>query len=83
MTTISMRDFRSNLAATFDKADAGEQVLVRRGNKLYTIVPVDIATVTPNAATLAAIKEAQAGQSAGALDMSSYEAFLASIDQAE
>ena len=41
MTTLSIRDFRSNLAASLDRVDNGEQVLVRRGNKVYTIIVVD------------------------------------------
>ena len=41
MTTLSIRDFRSNLAASLDRVDNGEQVLVRRGNKIYTIIAVD------------------------------------------
>lgn len=40
MTTLSIRDFRSNLAASLDRVDKGEQVLVRRGNKVYTIIAV-------------------------------------------
>ena len=41
MTTLSIRDFRRNLAASLDRVDNGEQVLVRRGNKIYTIIAVD------------------------------------------
>lgn len=40
MNTLSIRDFRSNMAASFDKADAGEQVIIRRGNKMYAIAPI-------------------------------------------
>ena len=41
MTTLSIRDFRSNLAASFDLVDKGESVLVRRRGKVYTIVVVE------------------------------------------
>lgn len=41
MNTLTIRDFRSNLAASLDRVDNGEQVLVRRGRKLYTIVVVE------------------------------------------
>ena len=41
MTTLTVRDFRSNLAASLDRVDRGEQILVRRGNKIYTIVVVE------------------------------------------
>ena len=41
MTTLTIRDFRSQLAASFDRVDQGERVLVRRRNKIYTIVAVE------------------------------------------
>ena len=41
MTTLTIRDFRSNLAASLDRVDQGERVLVRRGCKIYTIVVVE------------------------------------------
>ena len=49
MNTMTIRDFRSNIATSFDRVDAGERVLVRRRNKVYTIVPVDDddLTITP------------------------------------
>ena len=49
MNTLSIRDFRSNLASSFDKVDAGERVLIRRNRKIYTIVSVeeDDLTITP------------------------------------
>lgn len=49
MNTITVRDFRTNLSANFDRVDAGERILVRRRNKVYTIIPVDDEdmTITP------------------------------------
>lgn len=49
MNTITVRDFRTNLSANFDRVDAGERILVRRRNKVYTIIPVDDddMTITP------------------------------------
>ena len=41
MTTLTIRDFRSNLAASLDRVDKGEQIMVRRGKKIYTIVVVE------------------------------------------
>ena len=41
MTTLTIRDFRSHLAASFDRIDQGERILVRRGKKIYTIVLVE------------------------------------------
>ncbi|WP_438638953.1 hypothetical protein [Muribaculum intestinale] len=31
-------DYRNNLAASFDRADEGERVLIRRKNSLYALV---------------------------------------------
>jgi antitoxin (DNA-binding transcriptional repressor) of toxin-antitoxin stability system len=49
MNTMTVRDFRTNLSANFDRVDAGERILVRRRNKVYTIIPVedDDLTITP------------------------------------
>lgn len=40
MNTISVRDFRSNMASCLNRIDAGEEIYVRRNNQLYTIIPV-------------------------------------------
>lgn len=41
------------MAFSFDQVDAGENVFIRRKNKLYTIIPVDdrASTITPSLAT--------------------------------
>ncbi len=52
MTPLTMRDFRSQMATSFDRVDAGERVFIRRKRQLYTIVPVyesDL-TITPELA---------------------------------
>lgn len=41
MNTMTVRDFRTNLSASFDRVDAGERILVRRRNRVYTIVLVE------------------------------------------
>lgn len=41
MTQLTVRDFRSNMAASLDRVDAGEQIFIRRKKQLYTIVPVE------------------------------------------
>lgn len=41
MTALTMRDFRSNLATSFDRVDKGERIYIRRNRKLYTIVSVE------------------------------------------
>lgn len=52
MTQLTVRDFRSQMASSFDLVDAGERVFIRRKNQLYTIVPVseDDLTITPELA---------------------------------
>ena len=35
MEALSVREYRNNLAASFTKADNGEQVLIRRKNEIY------------------------------------------------
>ena len=53
MTHLTVRDFRSQMASSFDRVDAGEHVFIRRKNQLYTIVPVseeDDRTITPELA---------------------------------
>lgn len=52
MTQLTVRDFRSQMASSFDRIDAGEHVFIRRKNQLYTIVPVQETelTITPELA---------------------------------
>lgn len=40
MEVLSVRDYRNNLAASFDRADEGERVLIRRKNTLYALVSI-------------------------------------------
>ena len=40
MTTVSIRDFRSNMADIFNRVDNNEKVVIRRRNKLYSIVEI-------------------------------------------
>ena len=49
MAALTMRDFRSNLATSFDRVDSGERVYIRRNSKLYTLIPVeeDDLSITP------------------------------------
>ena len=46
MDTLSVTDFRSQLATYFDRVLAGEKVFIRRKNKLFTIIPVDEGDLT-------------------------------------
>ncbi|MDE6295162.1 MAG: YggN family protein [Muribaculaceae bacterium] len=40
MEALSVRDYRNNLAASFDRAESGERVLIRRRNQLYALISV-------------------------------------------
>lgn len=40
MEVLSVRDYRNNLAASFDRAAEGDRVLIRRKNSLYALVCV-------------------------------------------
>lgn len=40
MEALSVRDYRNNLSASFDRAENGEQVLIRRKNQLYALVSI-------------------------------------------
>lgn len=37
MEALSVRDYRNNLAASFDRANKGETVIIRRRNQLYAL----------------------------------------------
>lgn len=40
MEVLSVRDYRSNLAAYFDRAAEGERILIRRKNTLYALLSI-------------------------------------------
>lgn len=40
METLSVREYRNNLAASFAKADNGERVLIRRKNEIYALIKI-------------------------------------------
>ena len=46
METLTVREFRSNLAEAFTKADNGEPVLIRRKREIYALVKVGKENVT-------------------------------------
>lgn len=49
MEALSVSEYRKNLAASFDRADKGEQVLIRRKNSVYALVNVGKEEVTLSA----------------------------------
>lgn len=59
MNTITVRDFIDNLDSTFDKVDAGQLVLVRRGDCIYAVVPVEDDDLTITAQWQEKIDEAK------------------------
>lgn len=40
MNSMTVSDFRGHMAKTFDRVDAGEQIIIRRNKKMYTVVPL-------------------------------------------
>lgn len=57
MEILSVRDYRNNLAESFDRAAEGEQVLIRRKNTIYALVSVGSEHVTLSSAQQARIDE--------------------------
>ncbi|MBO7509579.1 MAG: hypothetical protein J6T35_00195 [Bacteroidales bacterium] len=60
MTALTVRDFRSQMASSFNRVDAGEQVYIRRGNHLYTLVAIEDADLSITAHLAAKIEKARA-----------------------
>ena len=50
METLTVREFRSNLAEAFTKADNGEPVIIRRKREIYALVKIgkENVTLTPD-----------------------------------
>lgn len=46
METLTVREFRSNLAEAFTKADNGEPVIIRRKREIYALVKIGKENVT-------------------------------------
>ena len=60
MEALSVRDYRNNLAASFDRADKGERVLIRRKNHIYALMSVGSEELTISPALQRRIEEAEA-----------------------
>ena len=58
-SALSVRDFRSNLSACLDRAKEGEQVVLRRGKDLFTLVSVPIEDVAESPALQTRIAKAR------------------------
>ena len=59
MTALTVRDFRSQMATSLDRVDAGERVFIRRRNHVYAIVPVEDEDLTITPALAAKIEQAR------------------------
>lgn len=59
METMTVRDFRSNMSACWKKAKAGEQVVVRCGSDLFTIVPIESEDLAVTPSLMAKIEKAR------------------------
>lgn len=58
MLVISSREFRQNQRAYFERADKGEQIIVKRGkDKAYTLTPVSENDMYFNAEIVNKIKQ--------------------------
>ena len=40
MEALTVSDYRKNLASSFNKADKGERILIRRKNEIYVLVKI-------------------------------------------
>lgn len=41
METLSLSEFRNNMASSFDMVDSGERIYIRRRNKTYVVLSVE------------------------------------------
>ncbi|MDE6267461.1 MAG: hypothetical protein K2M04_00050 [Muribaculaceae bacterium] len=83
MEALSVRDYRNNLAASFDRAENGEQVLIRRKNQLYALVSIGREDLMITPELQARIDEARRsyaeGKSTVCTSKEEIEAFLNSL----
>lgn len=50
MEALSVRDYRNNLADSFNRAEQGEKVLIRRKNNIFALVSIgkEDLTISPS-----------------------------------
>lgn len=65
MKTLSVRDYRNNLASSFNKAANGETVFIRRRNQLYALISIGPEELTVTPELQARIAEAEEAHKAG------------------
>ena len=61
MEALSVREYRNNLASAFDRADQGEQVLIRRKNTIYILAAAGKENITISPTRQREINEMAAG----------------------
>lgn len=65
METLSVREYRNNLSASFTRAENGEQVLIRRKNQIFALISVGRESLSLSPELQARIDEAEAACRAG------------------
>lgn len=65
MGPLSVRDYRNNLASSFVRADSGENVLIRRKNRLYALISLGEEDLMITPQLQARIAEAESACRAG------------------
>lgn len=79
MEILSVRNYRNNLAASFARAEKGEEVLIRRKNQIYALVSVGTEDVTITPRLQKQIDEARKAYSEGQCASVNSKADLASF----
>lgn len=59
MEALSVRDYRNNLAASFDRAHRGEPVLIRRRGQLFALTSIGSEDLTISSKLKKRIEEAR------------------------
>lgn len=59
MEALNVSSFRNGLSASFDRADNGEKVLIRRGRRMYALVSLGDEDLTLSPALLKRLAEAK------------------------
>lgn len=65
MNTLTIRNFRSNLASSFNRANQGENVFIRRNNEVYALIRIADDNIEVSADLLKQIDAARKSYHAG------------------
>lgn len=81
MEPLSIRDFRSNMASSFNRVAQGENVLIRRNKEIYALVKVGREDLTVTPELQARIDEARRAYERGeSISCSSHEELSALLN---